>query len=73
VVMRCLEYSHLSSIVDSKVLRGFDVSVELLINITQHPAWVDGVVGKCVCLTGLILGQTEGPQFEPELMHKVDI
>ena len=33
---------------------------------------VDGVVGKRVCLTGLILGQTEGPQFEPELMHMAD-
>jgi len=33
---------------------------------------VDGVVGKRVCLTGLILGQTEGPQFEPGSTHMVD-
>ena len=35
--------------------------------------WIDGVVGKRVYLTGLIPGQTEGPQFEPESMHKADI
>ena len=37
--------------------------------ITQYCVQVDGAVGKRVCLT-LILGQTEGPQFEAHGGHK---
>jgi len=63
--------------VDSKVTRRFLDVCQLDRYITKYPynkcvLIVDGVVGKRACLTGLILRQTGGPQFEPGSMHKAD-